>query len=675
MGVGAVVLAGCGGVATVDETESQDAEFYADATSASKAQAAELGKLGKVDEVAFRPVTHDLSWLRGPALLDGHGDPGQAVRAMAAANPALFSGAALRVDAVRPLSDGTVVLASQLAAGRRVLGGGYAFVFDIDSHLRQVAGGARTVLTLPPPRLDPQGAERAARALLASELPGIVPLLHALPEPVVIDGHGAYRVLLDAQTSKGPTRRAVLVDDQTGEIRGNQEELRFVKAHGTGALGDKRTFEATDLGHGKLGMIDGLRGNGIETYADNGGNLPGDLVSAGKRESWDRAATGAGAAVDAHANAEVVFDFYNEVFGRSSLDGNSGTIVSTVHYGQDPNNAFWDGAQMVYGDGDGVTFAPLAAGLDVVAHELTHGVTQFSCALGGAGQPGALNEALSDTFASFLQQGYGTPSQAWQIGSTVYEPGTPGAALRDLSDPQRLSQPDHMSLYQDDPQDAAHDNGQVHLNSTIAGHAFFLMSEGGTDKTSGMVVSGLGYEKVEQIAYHALTHGLTPDTDFAQCARATIASASSLYDDAAAETVRAAWEAVGVLTPATPGGGGTSTDGGAGDVEPNNTRKTASPVSLGQTISGAIDDGHDVDFFRFELGGPANVTIRLSGLTADLDMKLYNAKGRVIARSELPDTQDEVIHGHFRKKGKYYVRVAPAVGTTAPGATYQLTVQ
>lgn len=669
---GLVALAGCTGAGQVEEDGVEaSAGFYADSAPPTRDQARELESVGQVDEVAFRPLSHDLALLRGPALGRSEGDPAAAALAFVAARPASFAGAELRIESVREDPDGgSVVHADQLASGRRVLEGAVAFSFDAAGNLVQVAGSTWPVQPLPEAKLAYGDAEDTARSFVASQLPDAHPLVVS-DEAVVSGGRGAYRVLVEANPAAGPTRRAVLVDDQTGAVLGDEEELQFGTAHGRGVFNEPRTFEVSDLGNGRLAMVDQTRGQGIATYAWSGGGFPGDLVSSGDGVTWDATGFGRGSAVDAHANAEVVFDYYRDVHGRSGLDGRGAAILSTVHYGQRYDNAFWDGAQMVYGDGDGQTFAPLAGGLDVVAHELTHGVSQFSCRLGHAGQPGALNEAISDAFASFVQLRAGNGDQAWKIGAAIYTPGRSGDALRDLSDPRRLGQPDHMSLYDDAPQDAAHDNGAVHENATIAGHAFFLMAMGGTNKTSGRSAPGIGAAHAEQVLYHALTHGLTAHADFAQCARACVASAQMLFGPREAASVRAAWEAVGVLMPSSAGAplpSGKQVEG-----EPNNTRRKASPLAPG-TLQGEITDEQDVDYFRFEVAAATDLEVDLGNLGDDLDLRLYDARGRILARSEQAGTRAERIAGRAQR-GAYYLRVFAPSGTRPSHAGYTLSLR
>ena len=160
--------------------------------------------------------------------------------------------------------------------------------------------------------------------------------------------------------------------------------------------------------------------------------------------------------------------------------------IASVHYDQDYDNAFWNGDQMVFGDGDGVIFTGFTKALDVIGHELTHGVTQFTANLDYNAQSGALNESFSDVFGSLVKQyrnGEDTASADWLIGKGILAPGIHGVALRSMKAPGTAY--DDPKLGGKDPQpadmsgyvDTADDNGGVHLNSGIPNHAFFLLAD------------------------------------------------------------------------------------------------------------------------------------------------------------------------------------------------------
>ncbi|MDM5152738.1 M4 family metallopeptidase [Bacillus sp. DX1.1] len=235
-------------------------------------------------------------------------------------------------------------------------------------------------------------------------------------------------------------------------------------------------------------------------------------------------------AVDAHFNAGKVYDYYKNVHNRNSFDGKGATIRSGINFGTNYNNAFWNGQQMIYGDGDGVEFTPLSGSLDVVAHELTHAVTEKSAELEYLNQSGALNESFSDVFGYFVD-----PAN-WDLGEDVYTPGVKGDALRSLSNPEKYGQPTHMNDYQYLPPTEEGDNGGVHINSGIPNKAAYL------------TINAIGKEKAEKIYYRALTTYLTPTSDFSKARAALLQSTVDYYgvNSTTYQAVQKAWNDVGV---------------------------------------------------------------------------------------------------------------------------------
>jgi Zn-dependent metalloprotease len=272
--------------------------------------------------------------------------------------------------------------------------------------------------------------------------------------------------------------------------------------------------------------------------AEQGTRLPGKLV---------RGETGAPVA-DAAVNqafdgAGATYDFYQQILHRNSIDGKGMRIESSVHYAVQFNNAFWNGRQMVYGDGDGKLFLGFTQALDVIAHELTHGVTQHTVPGGGLvyeGQSGALNESISDVFGSIVKQWQlkQTPQAAdWLIGAGIMSPAV-GKALRSMADPGNTTltwsgddQPGNMSGYVKD--------GDVHTNSGIPNHAFYLAA-------TRLAVNS--WEKAGPIWYKALSL-LHADSDFADAAKVTVQAAELLYGVGSdeAQAVQGAWREVGVI--------------------------------------------------------------------------------------------------------------------------------
>ncbi len=282
--------------------------------------------------------------------------------------------------------------------------------------------------------------------------------------------------------------------------------------------------------------------------AGNEETLPGAVVRAEGDPASDDAAVD-----EAYAGSQQVWDLYERQFARLSFDGAGSTVTVTVHYGQDYDNAFWDGEQLVFGDGDGEIFERFTKPADVLAHEFSHGVVQYTSAFTYNGQPGALNESIADVFAAMsIQHAAGqTADQAsWLIGEGLFKPDIKATALRSMlepgtayDDPRLGKDPQVGSM--DDYVDTTEDNGGVHLNSGIPNRAFALAA------TS---VGGHSWEQTGKVWYAALTsEGVGASTDFREFADATVAAASQLFAGTAVpDQVRAAWVQVGVLEGTAP---------------------------------------------------------------------------------------------------------------------------
>ncbi|ENQ3079016.1 peptidase M4 family protein [Bacillus cereus] len=307
---------------------------------------------------------------------------------------------------------------------------------------------------------------------------------------------------------------------------------------GIGVLGDTKSINTT-LSGSSYYLQDNTRGATIYTYdGKNRTTLPGTLwVDTDNIFTASRDA----AAVDAHYYAGVTYDYYKNTFNRNSYDNAGAALKSTVHYKSGYNNAFWNGTQMVYGDGDGYTFAPLSGGLDVIGHELTHAVTERSSNLIYQNESGALNEAISDIFGTLVEY-YDNRNPDWEIGEDIYTPGTAGDALRSMSDPTKYGDPDHYSKRYT----GTSDNGGVHTNSSIINKAAYLLANGGTHY--GVTVNGIGKDKVGAIYYRANTLYFTQSTTFSQARAGLVQAAADLYGANSAEVtaVKQSYDAVGV---------------------------------------------------------------------------------------------------------------------------------
>jgi vibriolysin len=283
--------------------------------------------------------------------------------------------------------------------------------------------------------------------------------------------------------------------------------------------------------------------------ANNGSLLPGSL-----KRGETGAATGDSHVDMNHGHLGTTYQCYFQNFGRDSFDAAGAQLKSSVHYGSNYVNAYWNGVQMVYGDADGVQSDPLGKSLDVTVHELTHAVTDSESDLVYSNESGALNEAMSDIFSAYCEawtKSWATDAAVWMIGDDVWTPATAGDALRYMANP---TQDGSSKDYYPERYTGTQDNGGVHWNSGIANLAFYLLSQGGTHprgKTT-TVVTGIGVRKAGKIFYEANANCLTASSNFAAAKTCTEQKAEQFYGAAEKAAVTAAWEAVGVGGTSTP---------------------------------------------------------------------------------------------------------------------------
>lgn len=402
---------------------------------------------------------------------------------------------------------------AQVKNGLPVSGGDLVLHADAKGMLYAVNSTARASAAAPPvPVLDPAKATAAARlgmpevAVTEAARPQLIYLLPPQGELRL-----CWRLEVRGESDTGPVHDVVFVDALSGELAARSALLHSVR--------NRKVYSA----NGTKVLPGALR-------RKEGDPLDVDPVVNG---NYDRLG--------------ATYACYADLFGRDSFDHAGAPLVSSVHYGIRYNNAFWDSGQMVHGDGDGVTFGNFALSLDVTAHELTHAVTQESAGLAYSDESGALNESMSDVFASVCEsyKNGAVDDRTWMLGEDVFTPATPGDALRYMGRPtdDGISRDYYPERYV-----GSRDYGGVHVNSGIANLAFYLVAQGGSHPRgkTRTVVPALGISKARQIWYRALTLYMTPRTDFRQAAGLTAQAASDLYGPSARDTVRSAWQAVGL---------------------------------------------------------------------------------------------------------------------------------
>jgi bacillolysin len=387
---------------------------------------------------------------------------------------------------------------------------------------------------------------------------------------------GGYRLAwrVRAFFEKTMEVRQAFLDAATGAVLREYSDLRTQAAGlGTGVLGDKEKLSVSTGGAGYT-TSDRLRPPLISTYDFrfnvnrlilflNADASPSNLKPADLGTDADNVWTD-GALVDAHVYAGFTYDYYFKRFGRRGLDNNNIAIHSITHALNRDDYAHWSlgtiltfFANAIY-FGDGVIYygdglppsVPLygqhvnymAGALDIVAHELSHGVTQYTSNFEYEGESGALDEAFCDIMATGAEFAFQPEKADYLGGEDVFTPG----GDRNLQNPMSSGYPDHYSIRYRGSQD----NGGVHINSTIVSHAFYLAIEGGRHRLGGTVqgVGGANRDQIEKVFYRGFTMYLTPTATFSQARTATIQAARDLYQPgSAAETaVIQAWNAVGV---------------------------------------------------------------------------------------------------------------------------------
>jgi bacillolysin len=495
-----------------------------------------------------------------------------------------------RVDTL--IAGRTVEQLDQYDRGVRVWGGSVSRQLDGATAV-SIFGTLYTDIAIDiTPTLTQQDAKSAIEQIAGAELgPDRLPELVILPT-----GDGVFRLVWVGEAMARHDVVRFFIDAKSGQVVRRYSMLQrqaanAVIGHGTGVLGDDKKVSATSFA-GTFIASDPLRPPSIVTY-----DMRGDLnraidvlddvtalatsdTASNTSNNWTDSAV-----VDAHTYTAYTYDYYYKRFGRRGLDNANHRLINMVHlvrrsdffnapdevFGTFFLNAFYcgecAGGVMVFGEGmpggvyfrsSGQRFDYFAGALDVVAHELTHGVTAFTSRLEYVNESGALNESFSDIMGTsveffFQPVGAGLMKADYVIGEDVVRGVLAGAldGIRSMANPALFGQPDHYSKLQRLPPDDAHDNGGVHVNDGIPNHVFYLAIEGGTNRTSGIRVQGVGAsnrEQIEKVFYRAFAQLMPSNADFPMARAVTLRAAQDLYglNSAPSNAVRDAWTAVGV---------------------------------------------------------------------------------------------------------------------------------
>lgn len=345
-------------------------------------------------------------------------------------------------------------------------------------------------------------------------------------------------------------RYYVYVDAGTAEIIYKEERIHEADEVGTAETKYSGTQNiTTDSFNGGFRLRESGRGQGINTLNLNNGTSYGSATDFVDSDNyWNTTTNQDNAAYDAHLGSEAVYDYFFNNFGRNSFDDQGAPINSYVHYSTDFVNAFWNGSEMTYGDGDNVNYTALTS-LDIVAHEISHAVTEYTAGLVYSYESGALNESFSDIFGVAIDFQVNPNSANYFMGDQIQVNGN---GFRDMSNPKSKGDPDTYDG--ENWWTSAADNGGVHTNSGVQNFWFYLLVNGGSgtnDNSDNYVVDGVGMAKANQIVYRNLSVYLSPTSNFMDARNYSIQSAIDLYGVCTpeVEAVTDAWYAVGVGEP------------------------------------------------------------------------------------------------------------------------------
>ncbi|MBS1774295.1 MAG: M4 family metallopeptidase [Bacteroidetes bacterium] len=356
--------------------------------------------------------------------------------------------------------------------------------------------------------------------------------------------HLAYS--FDVFAKQPISRKKIYVDAVTGKILLTDAIIKHVTATGKSVYSDTVSFE-TDMSGSNYILMDNTRGGGVYTGScHNGTSTTYDITNS--TTTWPTSV-----ALDAHWGATQVYDYWKTKHNRDSYDDFGSILNSYVNYSTNYNNAFWDGSEMIYGDGSGIVnggFDPLTS-LDVCGHEIGHGVCQYTASLVYQQESGAMNEGFSDIWGETIEHFAAPNKPQWQIGAEIGR-----VPLRSMSNPKLYNNPDTYNgtywVFAGTGCNMSADNCGVHTNSGVLNKWYYLLTDGGSgtnDVGTAYQVAGIGLDKAADIAY-ATELTLASTDNYLACRVASIAVATTTYGACSpeVEAVTRAWRAVNVGT-------------------------------------------------------------------------------------------------------------------------------
>lgn len=433
----------------------------------------------------------------------------------------------------------------------------------------------------------------------------------------------------------------------------SQMKLALVNGNAATRYAGSQVISTTLVGS-SYALRDSSRGNGVFTYNLKKGTALKTTDFTDADNNWTAAefnnAAFDNAALDAHWGVSSTYDYFKNNHNRNSYNNAGAALKSYVHYSSAYENAYWSGSEMVYGDGAS-TFAPLTS-LDVTAHELGHGICEYSANLVYSRESGAINEGLSDIWGSVVENAFAPTKQNFLIGEDITKVSP--YYLRSMSNPKSglNGQPDtYLGTYWKAATSSctpsqSNDQCGVHYNSGVLNHFFYILTQGKTgtnDKGNSYSVTGIGFAKSAKIIYRMETSYLSSNSTYANVLTYAIQSAKDLYgaDSPEAIATQNALYAVGLGTAYS--GGGTSTDATAPSAPTNlsasGTTSVATTLSWTASTDNVAVTGYDVYSGSSLLGNTASTSASITGLTASttysFSVKAKDAAGNASTSSNV----------------------------------------
>ncbi len=444
----------------------------------------------------------------------------------------------------------------------------------------------------------------------------------------------AYKI--DVYATKPLSRHFIYVDAQTGEVVHTNALIKNVTATGNAATRYSGTKSiSTDSYNSSYRLRDYTRGNGIITYnCKRSTSYTSAVDFTDYDNNWTAAEYNNSAkdngALDAHWAAMVTYDYFSQIHGRSSFDGNGALIKTYVHYDSNYDNAFWNGSVFTFGDGSSFD---ILTSLDVFGHEFGHAVCSNTCNLTYSGESGALNEAFSDIWGCAIEYHYAPEKDTWLMGEDL------GTALRSISNPKSKNLPDtYKGTYW---VTSSSDNYGVHTNNGPFCYWFYLISEGGSgtnDNGKTYSVTAIGIEKAEKIAYRIESVYMTSSSNYANARTYAIQAAKDLYGAGSQEeiSVTNAMYAIGVGA-AYEGTTDTQAPSAPTSLVSANITQTTFTLSWTASTDNVGVTGYDIYQNGTLKGSSTTTSYNVTGLTAAttyaFTVKAKDAAGNVSAAS------------------------------------------